>query len=147
MLSDWHSEERMLLVRFEALKSLAFEHTNSKRYMVVGKGSLEGPQPSRGYAQKPKSNDIIDLMPKCDIRVSVLLKAKQMSHNDDLREELECVAYLALTQARDAFDPARGVRFWTFAEHKVDGALKNHWTRSYLKHQHGTYGRGETSGS
>jgi DNA-directed RNA polymerase specialized sigma subunit len=42
-----------------------------------------------------------------------------------LRDELESAACLALVEAAESYDPARNVRFSTFARHRIWGALRD----------------------
>lgn len=42
-----------------------------------------------------------------------------------LRDEFDSVAYLALVEAAQSFDPERGVKFATFARHRILGALSD----------------------
>jgi RNA polymerase sigma factor (sigma-70 family) len=41
------------------------------------------------------------------------------------QDEFESAALLALVQAAQAFDPTRGVKFTTFAHHRISGALRD----------------------
>jgi DNA-directed RNA polymerase specialized sigma subunit len=41
------------------------------------------------------------------------------------QDEFESAALLALVEAAQAFDPTRGVKFTTFAHHRISGALRD----------------------
>lgn len=43
----------------------------------------------------------------------------------EARDEFESAALLALVEAAESFDPDRGIRFSTFARHRIRGALRD----------------------
>jgi RNA polymerase sigma-B factor len=53
--------------------------------------------------------------------------ANRFAHRGEPREDLLQVAYVGLVNALDRFDPARGVRFSTFAVPTIMGELRRHF--------------------
>lgn len=56
----------------------------------------------------------------------------------DSRDEFESDACLALTEAAEAFDPGRKVKFPTFARYRISGALRDTLRRRILHGYEGT---------
>ncbi len=48
-------------------------------------------------------------------------------------EELQATAYLALVEAAQRYNPSRGIRFATFARHRIDGAIRDTIRTSLLE--------------
>lgn len=52
-----------------------------------------------------------------------LVAARLRRHDDALRDDMKAVAFLRLLEAAERFDPSEGVRFYSFAKHRIKGAM------------------------
>lgn len=95
--------------------------------------TLPHPQSCNSNPPKPPLNDA-----QRALTLQYLPLARAMAHRVARKwpaggDDLQSAAYLALVEAAQAFDPARGVSFATFARHRVSGALIDAQRSLFLK--------------